>query len=140
MSLHPHQPHPRLAQRKTELPVKVADQHPRNNAVQRFNATLAVWTTKLVGTMWCAYLFSAFDCLALPEAIHGGMFGIVQWVASFFLQLVLLAVVMVGQNVQGAASDARADATYKDTEAILAMLQHLIDNTPVTGASTDTEN
>jgi hypothetical protein len=90
--------------------------------------------------MWCSYLFAAFDCLALPQAIQGGLFGIVQWVASFFLQLVLLSIVMVGQNVQGAASDARSIATYKDTEAILQMLQHLVENTPITGATTDTEN
>lgn len=92
--------------------------------------------------MWAAYSFALFDCLALPQAIHGGMFGIVQWVASFFLQLVLLSIVMVGQNVQATAADARAEATYKDTEAMLAMLQHLIDNTPVIGVPppADTEN
>lgn len=139
-----HQPHPRLLERQTEKPVKVADQHSRSSAAQRFNAKVAVGTTKVVGTMWCAYIFAAFDCLALPEAVRGGMYGIVQWTASFFLQLVLLAVVMVGQNIQAAASDARSEATYKDTEAILEMLtaiqKHQVENTPVTGAQTDTEN
>jgi hypothetical protein len=70
--------------------------------------------------MWCAYIFAIFDCLALPTAIKAGTYGIVQWVASFFLQLVLLSIIMVGQNTQAQASDARAEQTYKDAEAVLA--------------------
>jgi hypothetical protein len=69
--------------------------------------------------MWCAYLFGIFDLLALPEALKSGVYGIVQWTASFFLQLVLLSIILVGQNIQGAASDKRAEATYKDAEAVL---------------------
>ena len=114
-----HTPHPHIAARKLAGPVKVADQHPRGNPVVRFNTRLALATTKTVGSMWCAYAFAAFDCLALPQAIHGGLFGIVQWVASFFLQLVLLSIILVGQNVQGAASDRRAESTFLDAEAII---------------------
>src|ERR1035437_9941080 len=58
------------------------------------------------------------------------------------LQLVLLSIIMVGQKVEGAAADTRADDTYRDAEAILhealeiqkhletqdALLQRLIDN------------
>jgi hypothetical protein len=106
------------------LPVHlhVHDHLPRRNAAERFNAWLAVWTTRLVGTMWCAYLFAAFDCLALPTALRQGLYGIVQWVASFFLQLVLLSVIMVGQNLQAVASDARAAKTFEDTEVIIDRL------------------
>jgi hypothetical protein len=43
----------------------------------------------------------------------------VQWTAQTFLQLVLLSIILVGQNVQAAASDKRALDTYIDTEAIL---------------------
>ena len=88
----------------------------------RFNAWLAVKITRGVGTMWCAYAFALFDCLALPTAIHGGLYGIVQWVASFFLQLVLLSIIMVGQDVQAKASDSRAVKTFEDTETILDRL------------------
>jgi hypothetical protein len=110
--------------RHGDLPVHlhVRDHLPRRNAVERFNAWLAVWTTRVVGTMYCAYLFAVFDCLALPTAIHQGLYGIVQWVASFFLQLVLLSVIMVGQNLQAVASDARAAKTFEDTEVIIDRL------------------
>jgi hypothetical protein len=36
------------------------------------------------------------------------------------LQLVLLPVIIVGQNLQAKASDKRAESTYKDAEAVLA--------------------
>jgi hypothetical protein len=77
--------------------------------------------------MWCAYAFAAFDCLALPTAIGQGLYGIVQWVASFFLQLVLLSVIMVGQNLQAEASDDRAAKTFGDTELIADRLDTTTD-------------
>ena len=36
-----------------------------------------------------------------------------------FLQLVLLSIIIVGQNVLGADSDMRAEATYRDANAVL---------------------
>jgi hypothetical protein len=120
MSLYKHMPHPHIEHRKAQGPVTVSGQLPRGNIVTRFNSKLAMLITRSVGTMWCAYAFGLFDCLALPTAIKGGTYGIVQWVASFFLQLVLLSIIMVGQSIQGSASDMRADQTYKDAEAILS--------------------
>lgn len=101
-------------------PHSVRDMLPSGTRISRVNSAIAMLITKAVGTMWCAYFFAIFDCLALPQAIHQGLFGMVQWVASFFLQLVLLSIIMVGQNIQGAAADKLAQQTYKDTEAILA--------------------
>jgi hypothetical protein len=119
LALYHHVAHPHIKARKEAGPVKVSDQHASGNAVARFNTRLALATTKTVGSMWCAYVFAIFDCLALPQAINGGLFGIVQWVASFFLQLVLLSIILVGQNVQADASDKRSESTYLDAEAIL---------------------
>jgi len=119
VSLYQHVPHPRIAARKAEGPMKTADQLPRETAAQRFNSRLAVRITTMVGSMWCAYLFAAFDLLSLPAAIRGGIPTIVSWIAQTFLQLVLLSIIMVGQNVQSAAADKRAEATYLDAEAVL---------------------
>ena len=99
---------------------KTKDHHKTNHWYDRVNKYLAVKVTQVVGTMWCAYVFAIFDCLALPQAISQGLFGMVQWTASFFLQLVLLSVIMVGQNLSATASDARAVQTYQDTEEIKA--------------------
>jgi hypothetical protein len=35
------------------------------------------------------------------------------------LQLVLLPIIIVGQNIQAVASDKRAEETFKDAEAVL---------------------
>jgi lipoate synthase len=43
----------------------------------------------------------------------------VAWIAQTFLQLVLLPIIIVGQNVQAAAADARSQATYDDAVAVL---------------------
>src|ERR1035438_5633984 len=86
------------------------------------NAKFAVLITRLVGTMWCAYLFAVIALLGLGPALKPGGEGIIAWIAQTFLQLVLLSVIMVGQNVQSLASDARSANTYKDAETILDRL------------------
>ncbi|MGD0454884.1 MAG: hypothetical protein ABSB69_14925 [Solirubrobacteraceae bacterium] len=90
--------------------------------VDGFNAKFAVLITRLVGTMWCAYLFGVIALLGLGPALKPGGEGIIAWIAQTFLQLVLLSVIMVGQNVQSLASDARAANTFKDAETILDRL------------------
>src|SRR5271166_3079820 len=70
-----------------------------------FNAKFAVLITRLVGTMWCAYLFAIIALLGLSPALKPGGEGLIAWIAQTFLQLVLLSVIMVGQNVQSLASD-----------------------------------
>jgi len=90
---------------------------------QSLNDKIATAITESVGTMTCAYLFAGIALISLPAAIAGGRLAIVQWVSQTFLQLVLLSVIMVGQDVASRKSDRRAEKTYKDTEAILKALQ-----------------
>lgn len=128
-----HVPHPHLAHRTG--PVKVADQHSTETAVQRFNARLAVRITNSVGTMWTSYVFTVLALVSLPAIlVQGNLVGattfpkwmisvsliaLVAWVAQTFLQLVLLPVIIVGQNIQASAADARSQATYDDASAAL---------------------
>jgi hypothetical protein len=125
MAIYQHIRHPRIAARRAEKPVKVADLLPRGSAVNRFNTKVALFITKVVGSMWCAYVFALFDLISLPEAIRSGPATLVSWVAQTFLQLVLLSVIMVGQNVQAAAADQRAEATFHDASATLHEVAHI---------------
>jgi hypothetical protein len=113
--------HPRIEQRKKQRPIKVADLMPKgNNPITRFNRWLAVKVTNGVGTMWCAYAFAALALVSLPAAIMSrNPVLIVSWISQTFLQLVLLSIIIVGQNVLAAASDKRAEATYQDADAVL---------------------
>jgi hypothetical protein len=119
MSPYQHVPHPHIRHRKAAGPVKVADQFSRTSPVARFNTAFALKITSAVGSMWCAYIFAAIALFGLPAAIRDGLGGIVQWIAQTFLQLVLLSIIIVGQNVQAAASDERAENTFQDAEAVL---------------------
>lgn len=69
--------------------------------VKRFNNKVALWITRGVSTMWCAYIFAAISLTSLPSVLkQQSLNADVQWTAQTFLQLVLLSVIMVGQKVQ----------------------------------------
>lgn len=103
-----------------ETPVKVAEQLPTGNTMARFNTWFAVKVTNGVGTMWCAYAFAILAFISLPQAIssHSAV-TLVSWISQTFLQLVLLSIIIVGQNVLAAAADKRSEATYNDADAVL---------------------
>ena len=85
----------------------------------RFNTWLAVRITKTVGSMWIAYLFACIALVSLPAALRSGdVIVIVSWVAQTFLQLILLPIIIVGQNVIQAANDARAEADHETLTAV----------------------
>ncbi len=118
-----------------DSPVKAREQLPRVvrfnpkeirkaiGEVEGFNAKVALAITRSVGTMACAYVFGVIALISLPAAISSGqVIIIVAWIAQTFLQLVLLSIIMVGQTVQSAASDARAAKEFADTETILDRL------------------
>ncbi len=109
---------------KAHIPRLVLNRHVHKQIhgdswVGRLNTRLAVGITKLVGSMWCAYLFGLIALISFPAAIrsHDPLI-IVAWIAQTFLQLVLLPIIIVGQNVQAAASDARSES---DHETLLAI-------------------
>src|SRR4030088_1335715 len=87
------QPHPWIAERRRHGPHLTADER------VGFNGRLGTIINKGVGTMWGFYLAAE--------------------VLGDVVQLLLMFVIMVGQQVIGAASDKRAVQTYKDAEAIL---------------------
>ena len=109
--------------------------HPRvhgSGPFGRFNAAVAVMVTKIVGTMYCAYVFTLIALVALPAAIQqGSPTVLVNWLSSNFLQLVLLPIIIVGQNVISAAQDARAEADHETLTAIhrLSVEIHAINET-----------
>src|SRR5471030_1188689 len=117
-------PHPRLKEMEAEGPVKVRaiakKRAESSTGIQRFNRKLGLGITTSVGTMWAAYAFAALALVSLPAAItSGSLIIIVAWIAQTFLQLVLLPIIIVGQNIQAVAADARSTATYEDAGAIL---------------------
>jgi len=113
--------HPRAEELRQGSPIKTVTVRQTNhqNFFVRMNAKFGLKVTLAVGTMWTAYLFTLIALIALPSAIHQGTYFVVVWLSSSFLQLVLLPIIIVGQNIQATAADKRAEETYKDAEAVL---------------------
>ncbi|MHB1498952.1 MAG: hypothetical protein ACYCXN_13710 [Acidimicrobiales bacterium] len=115
---------------------RTIDHMPDHNAYVRFNKRLAVLITGNVGTMTCFWLFCVIALLGLPAALveahvvtptigligEAGFVIMVQWIAQSFLQLILLPSLMVGQNLQNEAADARSAKTFEDVERIIDLL------------------
>jgi hypothetical protein len=90
--------------------------------VSKFNNRLAVLLTNVVSTMWCSYAFGILALVSLPTALTLGTGAIVSWIAQTFLQLVLLSVIMVGQEVQNKKSERRA---IQDHAMLIAQLAEI---------------
>ncbi len=108
---HPYVTHPKdLVQKELQ-------------GLNRFNYWLAVKITNGVGTMWCAYAFLVIDLFMLPPVIKAANIMVwVTYIAQTVLQLVLLPIIMVGQNVIQGQNESKADTDHK-TLTYLATLQ-----------------
>jgi hypothetical protein len=104
-----------------------------DRGIERINKWLAVKITESVGTMWCAYAFAALAFVSLPAAImsHNPVI-LVSWISQTFLQLVLLSIIIVGQQVLAEAADQRAESDHETLELLcqisatqLEILEHL---------------
>ncbi len=116
-SIYERSPHPhtqKVLSRQAPPPPRVDDER------AGFNGKVGLAITSLVGTMVCGYVFAIIAFISLPSAITShNLTIIIAWVSSNFLQLVLLPVIIVGQNLQAKATDKRAKQTYQDAEAVL---------------------
>lgn len=101
--------------------------------VEKFSSLLENWGEKItsaVGTMWTAIAFALLALISLPGALaSGNLVVIVAWIAQTFLQLVLLPIIMVGQNVQSRQTERRdiethaaVMAAHRETQEILREL------------------
>jgi hypothetical protein len=131
-----HEQHPHIEARKLSGPTKTIDERrlDHQNPIVRFNARAGLGITNVVGTMWAAYIFTVLSVLSLPYILSqfsvfahtfpsvllkASILALVAWIAQTFLQLVLLPIIIVGQNIQAKASDKRAEDTYNDASAVL---------------------
>ena len=125
-------PQPATPAASRRLHRRTIDHLPSAHWYDRANKQVALFTTRVVGTMWCAYLFALLALLSLPEVLSSGSLkDLVAWIAQTFLQLVLLSIIIVGQNISQVAADKRAEETFEDVSMSLDKAReiqaHLID-------------
>jgi len=137
-----HHLHPTYGFTKLGLAVhkRTVDHLPTATAYQRFNKKLAMIITNNIGTMTCFWLFCVISLSSLLAVLFAaGIIGkvgfltatgfilCVSWISQNFIQLVLLPALMVGQNLQNEAADARAAKTFEDVEEARQSLTHALD-------------
>lgn len=104
-TLHEHAPRPHV----------VRNANHRHQAERlSLNDQIAVWVSLHVGTMVCAYVFAGIGIGSLvgvitSNALIAAVFGSL---SSYFLQLVLLPVIMVGQNVQSRHAELQTEEMF----------------------------
>jgi hypothetical protein len=138
--MSPRRPHFGFTRTGQAVHQRVIDHHPASTRYERFNRRVAIMITKNVGTMTCFWAFSALALLSLPATLKlagvirtawlipaffltFGFIYLIQWCAQNYIQLVLLPALMVGQNLQNDAADARAAKTFEDVERVVDLLR-----------------
>ncbi len=110
--------HPWIGQHRLQAPSRASDY------AVGVNGRIAAWITERIGSMWAVYsaalLQLAWIGLAQAQVIR---FDPYPYSFLLFLsnlaQLILLFVIMVGQDVLGLATDRRSEQTSLNAEAIL---------------------
>lgn len=87
---------------------------------------VALWVVDRIGTVGF-FLFCVL--LATTPIILPSTMPVIQYVSSGYLQLILLPLILLGQNLQGRHSEARAEADFKVNlkaeQEVMKILKHL---------------
>ncbi|MEI7478553.1 MAG: hypothetical protein WCJ81_09085 [bacterium] len=83
--------------------------------MEEIKKNIAIWVTNHVGTMECAILFLFIGIGSLIGITTNNQILALTCgaISSYVLQLVLLPVIMLGQNIQSEASEARMEKMMK---------------------------
>jgi uncharacterized membrane protein len=118
MSLYTAVRHPRVHLRHHAKPAQLSDEH------VGVNGRIAAWITGKIGSMWTVYACVAITAAWMLLGSHQ-LLGFDPYPYPFFLflgnvvQLLLIFIILLGQQVLGRSADKRALQTYEDAEAIL---------------------
>ena len=110
--------HPWIEQRAVERPDMAG------RGTLSVNDRVAAWITERAGSMWAFYAAALFQFGWMGLALIGLLrfdpypFAFLLFLSSL-AQLLLMFIIMVGQDVLGRAGDRRSEQTFRDAEAIL---------------------
>lgn len=109
-ALYTHMPH-------SHKPRNTNQEHHQELAAQSVGTKIAVWVTVNVGTIQCTIAFavlgiSSIVALLTNSTLLALIFGAL---SSYFLQLVLLPIISLGQNILARKQELLAEETYRTT-------------------------
>lgn len=115
-TLYKHVPH-------WHKPINVNDTHTKEQ--QGLNAKIAVFITRGMGTMACAYFFALLAIIGFP-GFHATVPQYVQWLSQTFIQLTALSVLAVGQNIISRHSELIAEEQFHTTEKSYSDIEQIV--------------
>jgi uncharacterized membrane protein len=117
VSLLETSPHPWIERHRVQPPPQAID-----HAVS-VNGRIAAWLTQRLGSMWVFYAAAVIQVVWIGLAPLGIQqadpypFAFMTFLSTL-AQLIIMLVIMVGQDVLGRAADRRSEQTFLDAEAI----------------------
>jgi hypothetical protein len=81
--------------------------------MQKLNERIAVWGTKLFGSMWVFYIFFIWGLLGLIPSLSEHLRNIILLISSAWIQLWALPLIAVGNNVLSRTSEKRANEDHR---------------------------
>jgi hypothetical protein len=130
-ALPTHTPRNANERQREERQARIAHPGGWRSRLGSINEQLAVWLTKHTGTMLCAYIFAGIGVGSLVGVFTNNTFlaALFGSISSYFLQLVLLPILSVGQNVLSRHAELQADeqfhATMRTLHDIEQVARHL---------------
>jgi uncharacterized membrane protein len=113
------------------VPRNVNVLHAAEQSVAGANTKIAVTLTRWVGSMWAAYIFTGLaliGLLGLLGWLNPFTFLLTTWASQQFAQLVLLPIIMVGQNVLGRHAELMAEEQFETTQRSYHDIEQIIEH------------
>jgi len=110
-------------------PRNINEVHSREQKEGGINTAIAVALTKGVGSMWTAYSFAflaLIGLLAILNLLSPMVALLIAWASQTLIQLVLLPVIMVGQNVLGRKQELLANEQYETTKKTYSDIEQIM--------------
>lgn len=113
-------------QRHQHTPQNVNQQHQAEHL--SFNARLALWISSHVGSMVCAYIFAGIGIGSLVGVLTNNtlLALLCGSFSSYFLQLVLLPILALGQNILGRHAELQAEEQFATTQHVFSDSEQLV--------------
>ncbi len=116
------------------LPQRYRPQDPnaRHKSALKFQDRIALLVTSAVGTMYAVYIFGLFMAgwILWQSYFHERPFDPYPFAFLLFLgnivQLLLMPLIMVGQNLQGRHAEIRAEEEFKTTESSYRDIEQIL--------------
>jgi uncharacterized membrane protein len=117
---------------------RAARHHPKNiNAIHKDNLCvqdkIALVITSAIGTMYAVYFFAIFMGGWMLWQMHSAHKAFDPYPFAFLLflgniiQLLLMPLIMVGQNIQGKHSELRAEEEFNTTKSSYQDIEHVLE-------------